>query len=96
VQPESGSGAEIRFGKCGHVHLVLGGAVQGGQIFGAFPTFDFGRPNDADVRGRWIPTTSVDQFGATLCSWFGIPDGALANVFPDLAKFTTTKLGFLG
>jgi uncharacterized protein (DUF1501 family) len=61
---------------------VLGGAVHGGQIFGSFPTFELGGPDDADVRGRWIPTTSIDQYGATLCSWFGIPDSALITVFP--------------
>ncbi len=53
-------------------------------------------PDDTDVRGRWIPSTSIDQYGATLCSWFGIPDAALATVFPNLANFSTPKLGFLG
>jgi len=92
-QPTTGDGSDHAWGS--H-HLVLGGAVQGGQIFGAFPTFQLAGPDDADVRGRWIPTTSVDQYGATLCSWFGIPDSALAMVFPNLANFGTPKLGFLG
>ena len=61
-----------------------------------FPTFELGGPDDADVRGRWIPTTSIDQYGATLCSWFGIPDSALATVFPNFANFNSQKLGFLG
>ena len=92
-QPTSGDGSDHAWG--GH-HLVFGGAVQGGQIYGSFPTFELGGPDDTDVRGRWIPTTSIDQYGATLCSWFGIPDSALTAVFPNLANFTAPKLGFLG
>jgi uncharacterized protein (DUF1501 family) len=92
-QPTSGGGSDHAWGS--H-HFVLGGAVQGGQIFGAFPTFELGGPDDADVRGRWIPTTSIDQYGATLCSWFGIPDSALTTVFPNFANFGSKKLGFLG
>jgi uncharacterized protein (DUF1501 family) len=92
-QPTTSDGSDHAWGS--H-HLVLGGAVQGGQIFGKFPTFELGGPDDTDVRGRWIPTTSVDQYGATLCSWFGIPDSALATVFPNLANFSSQKLGFLG
>jgi uncharacterized protein (DUF1501 family) len=92
-QPTSGDGSDHAWGS--H-HIVLGGAVQGGQIYGQFPTFELGGPDDADTRGRWIPTTSVDQYGATLCSWFGIPDNAMAAVFPNLANFGAAKLGFLG
>ena len=92
-QPTTTDGSDHAWGS--H-HLVLGGAVKGGRIFGQFPTFELGGPNDADVRGRWIPTTSVDQYGATLCSWFGIPAGALATVFPNLGNFGAANLGFLG
>jgi uncharacterized protein (DUF1501 family) len=92
-QPTTTDGSDHAWGS--H-HLVLGGAVQGGQIVGAFPKFELGGPNDTDVRGRWIPTTSIDQYGATLCSWFGIPSSALATVFPNLANFPTSNLGFLG
>lgn len=80
----------------GSHHLVLGGAVQGGQIYGQFPAFELGGPDDTDTRGRWIPSTSIDQYGATLSSWFGIPSSALATVFPNLANFPTSNLGFLG
>ncbi len=92
-QPTTTDGSDHAWGS--H-HLVLGGAVQGGQIVGAFPEFVLGGPNDTDVRGRWIPTISIDQYGATLCSWFGIPSSALATVFPNLANFPTSNLGFLG
>jgi uncharacterized protein (DUF1501 family) len=92
-QPTSGDGSDHAWG--GH-HLVLGGAVLGGQIYGTFPTFELGGPDDTDTRGRWIPTTSIDQYGATLCSWFGIPDSAMNSVFPNLANFAARKLGFLG
>jgi uncharacterized protein (DUF1501 family) len=92
-QPTTTDGSDHAWG--GH-HMVLGGAVQGGQIFGQFPAFELGGPNDTDTRGRWIPTTSVDQYGATLCNWFGLPASALATVFPNLANFSTSNLGFLG
>jgi uncharacterized protein (DUF1501 family) len=93
LQPTSGGGSDHAWGS--H-HFVLGGAVHGGQIFGVFPSFVLGGPDDADVRGRWIPTTAIDQYGATLCSWFGIPDTALATVFPNFSNFGSKKLGFLG
>jgi uncharacterized protein (DUF1501 family) len=92
-QPTSSDGSDHAWGS--H-HLVLGGAVKGGQIYGQFPTFALSGPNDADVRGRWIPTTSIDQYGATLCSWFGIPNSALTTVFPNFANFGSQKLAFLG
>ena len=91
-QPTTEDGSDHAWGS--H-HLVLGGAIQGGQIFGKFPTFELGGPDDTDVRGRWIPTTSIDQYGATLCSWFGLPDDALATVFPNLANFPDSTIGFL-
>jgi hypothetical protein len=55
-----------------------------------------GGADDTDTRGRWIPTTSIDQYGARLCAWFGIPDSAMNPVFPNLPNFSTRKLGFLG
>jgi uncharacterized protein (DUF1501 family) len=92
-QPTSGNGSDHGWGS--H-QLVLGGAVQGGQIYGKFPAFQLGGPDDTDVRGRWIPTIGIDQYGATLSSWFGIPDSALQTVFPNLPNFPTANLGFLG
>lgn len=92
-QPTTGDGSDHAWGS--H-HQVIGGAVQGGQIYGAFPTFELGGPNDTDTRGRWIPTTAIDQYGATLASWFGVPDLALTTVFPNFPNFGSQKLAFLG
>ena len=92
-QPTTADGSDHAWGS--H-HMVVGGAVQGGQIYGAFPAFELGGPNDTDTRGRWIPTTAIDQYGATLASWFGIPDTALPLVFPNFPNFGAQKIGFLG
>jgi uncharacterized protein (DUF1501 family) len=79
----------------GSHHFVIGGAVKGGETYGAFPTIALNSPDDASGRGVWIPTTSLDQYGATLASWFGVPDEALAQVFPNLVNFAPAKLGFV-
>ncbi len=92
-QPTTTDGSDHAWGS--H-HMVMGGAVAGGQIYGAFPAFQLGGPNDTDTRGRWIPTLSIDQYGATLASWFGIPASALPTVFPNLANFGGKQIGFLG
>ena len=93
LQPTTADGSDHGWGS--H-HLVMGGAVHGGQIYGKFPQFELGGPDDADTRGRWIPSTAVDQYGATLCSWFGVPDNMLPTIFPNFANFGSQKLGFLG
>ena len=89
-QPNSNGGTDHGWG--GH-HLVMGGAVKGGTIYGTFPTFALGAGDDAG-EGRWIPTTSVDQYGATLASWFGAGSG-LNTVFPYLGNFAVKNLGFV-
>ena len=77
--------------------MIVGGAVKGGDLYGTFPTLALGGPDDTDVRGRWIPTTSLDQYGATLASWFGLTDPQLYQVFPNLTNFTNKgiNLGFV-
>ena len=77
----------------GH-HLVFGGAVNPG-VYGTFPTHLLRGPDDSGDRGNWIPTTSLDQYAATLGSWFGVPDSDLRTIFPNLANFTPQKLAFL-
>ena len=92
-QPASGGGTDHAWG---NHHFVLGGAVKGGDFYGRYPVLALGGPDDAEREGRWIPTTSVDQYGATLARWFGLSDAQTAAVFPNLARFATGPLGFIG
>jgi uncharacterized protein (DUF1501 family) len=92
-QPASGGGTDHAWGS---VQMIAGGAVSGGDIYGTLPTFTLAGPSDAGSNGRWIPTTSIDQYGATLAKWFGVPTASLPQIFPNLANFTTQNLGFLG
>ena len=92
-QQASGGGTDHAWGT---VQLIAGGAVQGGDIYGKLPQFALGGPDDVGSNGRWIPTTSIDQYGATLGNWFGVQPADMASVFPNLANFSTSNLGFLG
>lgn len=74
--------------------FVMGGAVQGGQIYGTLPDLTIDGPDDID-RGRIIPSLAVDQYAATLARWFGVADGDLDTVFPNLTNFSSPNLGFL-
>ena len=87
-------------------HFVIGGGITASDFYGInttngtpFPTLVFNGPDDADsgtgARGRWIPTTSVEQYAATLARWYGLPDANLAAVFPKIANFANTNLGFM-
>jgi uncharacterized protein (DUF1501 family) len=92
-QPGSNGGTDHAWGSN---HLVLGGAVQGGDVYGKFPTFALGGPDDAGSNGRWIPSASVDQYGATLASWFGVSQTDLVSIFPNISNFTTPTFTFMG
>ena len=79
----------------GNHHFVAGGAVKGGQFYGTWPTLALGGPDDEGAEGRWIPTTAVDQYAATLASWFGTDAAGLTSVLPNLASFSPSTLGFI-
>lgn len=71
----------------GH-HIVLGGPVAGGKVYGFFPSLRIGADQDVDRdRGRWIPTTSVDQYAAVASRWLGVDSNSLAAIFPNLHRF---------
>jgi uncharacterized protein (DUF1501 family) len=79
----------------GSHHFIMGGGVKGGDLYGTFPTQALTGPDDANTRGVWIPTTSLDQYGATLASWFGVNAAGLGQVFPNLANFATPPPAFV-
>jgi uncharacterized protein (DUF1501 family) len=87
----NGDGADHGWGS--H-HMVMGGAVNGGDIYGKMPSQVIGGPDDTG-RGRWIPSTSVDQYSATLASWFGVSQSNLPVVLPNIGRFATSNLGFM-
>ena len=80
----------------GSHHLILGGAVNGGDLYGRMPDLTIGGPQDTG-RGRWIPTTSVDEYSARLALWFGVSPTNLPVVLPNLGRFNYTRpeLAFL-
>lgn len=91
----------------GNHMMVVGGSVTASDFYGMnasngtpFPSLVFNGPDDADsgtgARGRWIPTTSVDQYAATLARWYGLPETSMSAVFPNLVNFgSNTNLGFM-
>ena len=85
----------------GSHHFVVGGdgsptgSVAGNNFFGFYPNLTMGGPDDSGGQGRWIPTTSVDQFGATLAKWFGASPVDVAQIFPNIGKFATADVGFM-
>jgi uncharacterized protein (DUF1501 family) len=76
----------------GSHHIIMGDAVKGGDLYGTFPTQILKGPDDANNRGVWIPTTSIDQYGATLATWFGVDPAKLGTVFPNLQNFSGLPL----
>ena len=90
-KPNAGQGTDHGWGSS---HFVVGGAVRGGQSYGAYPSLVLGGDDDAaasvwDRQGRWIPSTSVTQYASTLVDWFspGLNKGA---VLPLLSAFSSS------
>jgi uncharacterized protein (DUF1501 family) len=96
--PTNGQGSDHGWGS--H-HLIFGGngnptsgAVIGKKTYGTFPVLQVNGPDDTST-GRWIPTTSVDEYSATMAKWFGVDAAHLPVVFPNLGRFAHPDLGFM-
>jgi uncharacterized protein (DUF1501 family) len=91
----------------GNHHLIMGDSIAAADFYGVpgangtpFPTMQLGGPDDADsgsgARGRWLPATSVEQYGATLASWYGVADTDMPTAFPLIGNFTPNTAPYLG
>jgi uncharacterized protein (DUF1501 family) len=78
----------------GSHHFIMGGAVKGQRYYGTFPIMGINN-NDEVGSGRLLPTTSVDQFAATLAKWFGVADSDMSLVLPNIGNFSNANLGFM-
>ncbi|HZZ31872.1 MAG TPA: DUF1501 domain-containing protein [Phenylobacterium sp.] len=97
----NGDGTDHAWG--GH-HLVIGGAVRGGDIYGAYPTLGVDRAasgstmaftNPDGAGTALVPSTSVETYMATMATWMGVTPAQMATIFPNLANFPKQNLGFM-
>jgi uncharacterized protein (DUF1501 family) len=88
----------------GSHHLIVGGAVNGAAFYGTPPPVSVGNTTAVDDQwhvgqGRLLPSTSVDQYAATLAKWFGVADTELTNILPNIGHFGgagyPVNLGFM-
>ena len=91
-QPNSNTGSDHAWGS--H-HIVMGGAVKGGKMYGTFPTLALGGPDDSGSNGRWVPSTGSVQYASTLAQWFGVTTAQLSTIFPNIGSFASNDLGFV-
>jgi uncharacterized protein (DUF1501 family) len=91
-QPNSNHGSDHAWGS--H-HIVIGGAVKGGKIYGSYPTLALAGPDDSGSNGRWVPSTAISQYAATLAQWFGVPAVDLPTILPSIGNFSSSNLGFV-
>jgi uncharacterized protein (DUF1501 family) len=91
-QPNSNNGSDHAWGS--H-HMVIGGAVKGGQIYGTYPMLALAGPDDSGSNGRWVPSTASSQYAATLAQWFGVPAADLPTILPSIGNFSSSNLGFV-
>lgn len=89
---DNGDGTDHGWG--GH-HFVTGGSVTGRRILGDIPTADITSSNYTRTSGRLIPSVSVEQYAATLGSWFGLNNDELLAALPNLTRFSNSNLGFV-
>ncbi|MEP6703812.1 MAG: DUF1501 domain-containing protein [Acidobacteriota bacterium] len=103
----AGTGVSVGSDHAWGNHQFVVGGVTAWDFYGVntsngtpYPVLALDGPDDTDTgtgsRGRWIPTTSIEQYAATLARWFGLPDSALPAVFPNIGNFPNTNLGFMG
>lgn len=90
LAPNARGGSDHAWG--GH-NLVLGGSVRGGRVYGRFPNLQLGGPDDLGSNGVWIPSTSSQEYSASIARWYGARN--FSTVFPKLRGFSSPDLGFL-
>jgi len=78
----------------GNHQIVMGSGVNGKMLYGKFPNLAINGGDDTGL-GRWIPSTSVDEYSATIAKWFGVSATDMAEVFPNLGHFGSPDLGFM-
>jgi uncharacterized protein (DUF1501 family) len=91
-QPNGNAGSDHGWGS--HA-LIMGGAVNGGALYGTFPTQTLGGPDDSGSRGTWVPSTSEDQYMGALAKWFGLAQADMDYVFPNLKNFQYKTPAFI-
>ena len=91
-QPNGNAGTDHGWGS--HA-LIMGGAVNGGNLYGTFPTLALTGPDDSTSRGTWVPSTSADQYAGALAKWFGLTQADLDYVFPNLRNFNYQTPAFV-
>jgi uncharacterized protein (DUF1501 family) len=91
-QPNGNAGTDHGWGS--HA-LVMGGAVNGGALYGTYPTLALSGPDDSGNRGTLVPSTSEDQYLAALAKWFGLGQGDMDYVFPNLKSFQYQTPAFI-
>lgn len=75
-------------------HLVMGGAVKGGDIYGNIPepildtALDWGG-------GMTIPGVSTEEYYAPMASWMGVSSTDMQTVLPNIGRFARPNLGFM-
>ncbi len=76
-------------------HFVVGGSVRGGNVYGQFPQMVINGPDTLDNQGHLLPSTSVDEYTATLASWFGVSATDIPLVIPNITRFSKPDMGFM-